>query len=70
MTDALKKLTTAGSGRRTYVLGGGLILLGVAVVAGVEIPEDTRAGLWTALSGAAAITLRAAVAKLAGDAVQ
>lgn len=61
----IQRLTAAGSGARTYVAGGGLVVLGVGVLTGyASLSEEQLAGVLALLGGAGLVALRAAVGKL------
>ena len=50
-------------GKKTYVLAGGSVLLGVALFFGLELPADQVEALQALLTGAALAALRAGVEK-------
>lgn len=57
-------VTTLGSGKRSYVTAGLLVILGIGTALGyVEIPDDVREGLVTLLAGAGLAFLRSGVTK-------
>jgi len=54
------------SGKKSYLAGGGLVVVGIAVLAGfVSLDEQQLQGVMALLGGAATIALRLAMSKAA-----
>lgn len=67
----MEKLKGLLSGRKTHLVGAGLIGLGVAVIAGWAQPSEAELqGIVALLGGLGLAALRAGVSKLGGEAAE